>query len=395
MKILLANKFFYPRGGDCIYTINLARLLEKKGHHVAVFAMDYADNISVESSHYFPSQVDFSQKKNILKSITRPLGNNEVKLKFNRIIEDFGPDLVHLNNIHSQLSPVIAEIAYQKGIPVVWTLHDYKLLCPRYDCLRNGLTVCEDCFENKTHVLKYSCMKNSRIASLLAYLEALKWNRAKLETYTDCFICPSNFMKEAMMKGGFSAEKLIVQHNFLDLAKCEFEPVDRENYICYVGRLSHEKGVETLIKAAVKSGVELRIVGSGPMEAELKRMAQGKEIRFLGYKQWDEIKQIVARARFMVIPSQWYENNPLSVLESLALGTPVLGANIGGIPELINQDNGRLFESGNVNDLSTKIDEMLSVKTWDCKIIAQLAKEQYSDSLYYELLMSIYNRFVK
>ena len=137
MKILLSNKFYYYRGGDCIYMLNLEQLLKEHGHDVAVFAMDYSENIETPWKMYFP------QNMNKLMAFTRPFGSVEVKKKFKQLLDVFKPDVVHLNNIHTQLSPVIAELAYQHNFHVVWTLHDYKLLCPRYDCLKNGNSICE------------------------------------------------------------------------------------------------------------------------------------------------------------------------------------------------------------------------------------------------------------
>ena len=169
MKILLANKFYYRRGGDCVHTLNLEQLLKAHGHEVAVFAMDYPENLETQWSKYFPSEVKFKLGTGMIEALMRPFGTREVQRKFNALLDDFHPDVVHLNNIHSQLSPVIAEMAHERGIKVVWTLHDYKLLCPRYDCLRNGETVCESCFADKHKVLEYKCMKNSKVASFLSY----------------------------------------------------------------------------------------------------------------------------------------------------------------------------------------------------------------------------------
>lgn len=169
MRILLANKFYYTRGGDCICAINLEELLKKNGHEVAIFAMDFPKNLQTPWSKYFPSEIRFKPGIGMIEAFTRPFGTSEVRRKFNMLLDDFHPDVVHVHNIHSQLSPIIVELAHQRGIKVVWTLHDYKLLCPRYDCLRNGTEVCEECFADKHRVVKYKCMKNSCIASMLAY----------------------------------------------------------------------------------------------------------------------------------------------------------------------------------------------------------------------------------
>ena len=392
MKILLANKFYYRRGGDCIYMLNLEKLLKAHGHEVAVFAMDYPENLDTPWKKYFPKNMSK------LMAFTRPFGSHEVKSTFKKLLDDFKPDVVHLNNVHTQLSPVMAELAHQRGIKVVWTLHDYKLLCPRYDCLKNGNTICETCFNgDKKACLDNKCMKGSKLASFIGFKEAIVWNRERLEASTDVFICPSQFMADKMVQGGFSKSKMQTLCNFIDVEKCKFSSTDdtdytddvellpkKEDYYCFIGRLSHEKGAKTLIEAANQLPYKLVIIGGGPLMDELKSVAH-TNIEFVGFKQWDDIKQLVGKARFSVIPSEWYENNPLSVIEAQCLGTPVLGANIGGIPELTDYT----FSSGNIADLKTKIEKMWNSE-FDYQQIASDAQHRYDAETYYDKLINIY-----
>lgn len=383
MRILLANKFYYRRGGDCIYMLNLEQLLKEHGHEVAVFAMDFPENIDTSWKKYFPSNMTG------LKPLLRPFGDCETKRKFTQLLDVFKPDVVHLNNIHTQLSPVIAEIAHKRGIRVVWTLHDYKLLCPRYDCMRDGDN-CELCFNQKWNCVKYSCMKGGKIGSLIGYREAMKWNRKKLESYTDVFVCPSHFIAEKMRQGGFDAKKLITLCNFIDVDKCKRDDnYKKGDYYCFIGRLSHEKGAKTLIDAANQLPYKLVVIGGGPLMDELRNIAHDN-IEFVGFKQWDEIKQLVGGARFSVIPSEWYENNPLSVIEAECLGTPVLGAKIGGIPELIEDGRtGIIFTSKDVYDLKDKIQQMWSA-TFDYQQIANESMARYNSDEYYKNILKIY-----
>lgn len=389
MKILLANKFYYRRGGDCIYMLNLEKLLKAHGHDVAVFAMDYPENLDTPWKKYFPKNMSK------LMAFTRPFGSHEVKSTFKKLLDDFKPDVVHLNNVHTQLSPVMAELAHQRGIKVVWTLHDYKLLCPRYDCLKNGNTICETCFNgDKKACLDNKCMKGSKLASFIGFKEAIVWNRERLEASTDVFICPSQFMADKMVQGGFSKSKMQTLCNFIDVEKCKFSSTDgtddvellpkKEDYYCFIGRLSHEKGAKTLIEAANQLPYKLVIIGGGPLMDELKSVAH-TNIKFVGFKQWNDIKQLVGKARFSVIPSEWYENNPLSVIEAQCLGTPVLGANIGGIPELTDYT----FSSGNIADLKTKIEKMWNSE-FDYQQIASDAQHRYDAETYYDKLINIY-----
>ena len=390
MRILLANKFYYRRGGDCIYMLNLEQLLNAHGHETAVFAMQYPDNLPTPWSKYFPSEIRFSPGPGMVEAFLRPFGTREVKRKFNALLDDFKPDVVHLNNIHSQLSPIIAELAHKRGIKVVWTIHDYKLLCPRYDCLRNGTSICEECFTDKHNVLEYKCMKSSRTASFLAYREALKWNRRRLEDCSDLFVCPSQFMADKMAQGGFCKKKLHTLCNFIDVEKCKKSSyTEKEDYYCFIGRISHEKGVLTLIEAANQLPYRLKIIGGGPLEGKIKSLAN-PDIEFMGFRQWEEIKEIAGRARFSVIPSEWYENNPLSVIEAQCLGTPVLGARIGGIPELIEEGvSGLCFESKNVEDLKDKIKDMFAA-SFDYNTIARTAQTRYNSEAYYQKLIGLY-----
>ena len=393
MRILLSNKYYYRRGGDCIYTLNLEQLLRSKGHDVAVYAMQYKDNEHSEWRKYFPSEVSFHPGISMIEALRRPLGTKEVINTFSELLENFNPDVVHLNNIHSQLSPIIGEIAHKKNIRVVWTLHDYKLLCPRYDCLRNETDICEECFIDKTNVIKHRCMKCSMLASTLSYMEARKWNRERLESNTDMFICPSAFMAQKMEQGGFLSDKIIHIPNFIDIKKCQPIFFEKKDYYCYIGRLSHEKGIKTLISAALLLNKNLIIIGDGPLRSELERQCNNADnIKFVGKKDWEDIKNLVGNARFVVAPSEWYENNPLSVIESLCLGTPVLGANIGGIPELIESGiNGMIFESRDVAGLKNKIEEMFSAN-FNYQQIAQSAQEKYDAEKYYDALMNIYKK---
>lgn len=383
MKILLSNKFYYRRGGDCIYMLNLEQLLKSHGHDVAIFAMDYPENIETPWKQYFP------QNMSKLMAFTRPFGSKEVKVKFNKLLDDFRPEVVHLNNIHTQLSPVIVEIAYQRRIKTVWTIHDLKLLCPRYDCLRNGKTLCEACFSDKKNVLKYNCMKNSKLASIIAYKEAITWNKDRLESCTDTFICPSQFMADKMKEGGFNPQKLTILSNFIDTLKCKKDSYNKAEYYCFIGRLSHEKGIKTLIEAANMLPYTLKIIGCGPLENEMKKLAKSN-IEFMGYQSWEKIKEIAGKSRFNVLSSEVFENNPLSIIEAQCLGTPVLGARIGGIPELITEGiNGMCFESKNVNDLKEKIQIMFQSQ-FNYENIAQTAQEKYNAENYYQQLINIY-----
>lgn len=389
MKILLANKFYYRRGGDCIYTMNLEKMLKEKGHEVAVYAMKYPENDESEWSRYWPTNMTK------LDAFTRPFGSRQVVKGFSRLMDDFKPEVVHLNNIHTQLSPVIAKIAHEKGARVVWTLHDTKLVCPCYTCTRDGKW-CTECFTDKKAVIRHRCMPGGLPGAVIGYLEAQKWNKDVLQKYVDLFLPPSKFMMDTCVEGGYKPEKFRVLCNFIDVTKVKgvkSEEVKglKEDYYVYLGRVNEVKGVRTLCKAAEQLDKKLIVIGGGELLPELqKTYVDCKQIEFKGQMQWEEFMPILRGARFMVLPAEWSENNPLTVIESQSLGTPVLGARIGGIPELIEEGvSGMTFTSGDVEDLKDKIKKMFNHE-FDYDAIAKNAIERYSSEAYYEKLMKYY-----
>ena len=407
MRILLANKFYYRRGGDCIYTMNVEKMLKKKGHEVAIYAMQYPENEKSEWSRYWPSNMTK------IDAFTRPFGARQVVKGFTRLMDDFKPDVVHLNNIHTQLSPVIAKIAHEKGARVVWTLHDTKLVCPCYTCTRDGKW-CTECFTDKKAVIRHRCMPGGLPGAIIGYLEAQKWNKDELQKYVDLFLPPSKFMMDTCVEGGYSPEKFRVLCNFIDVEKVGEELKNERikelkgDYYVYLGRVNEVKGVRTLCKAAAQLDKKLIVIGDGPIREELRVKSEesGAPIEFKGQMKWEEFMPILRGARFMVLPAEWSENNPLTVIESQSLGTPVLGARIGGIPELIESPsqalpkgkgvvpNGLTFTSGDVEDLKEKIMAMFNHE-FDYDAIAKNAIERYSSEAYYEKLMEYYGRCAK
>ena len=393
-KILLVNKFYYNRGGDCTAMLSAEQLLKAKGHEVAVFSMKHKKNLPSEWESYFPDEINFSDRNlsDKIQASFRLFKPKDVAGKFNCLLNDFKPDVVHLHNIHSYISPVVADIAHQKGIRVVWTMHDYKLICPAYTCLRGG-EVCERCFTNKFNVLINKCIKNSYPASLLGWMEAIYWNKKKLAKITDCFISPSLFLKTKMVEAGFSAEQIEVIPNFM--SQTINPATSKKEYYCYVGRISKEKGIDTLLDAASQLPYKLKIIGDGPLLNTYRNDFTQENIDFLGYQPSDKVYELVKEARFIVIPSVWYENNPYSVIEALCLGAPVLGARIGGIPELIEESvNGFLFTPKNISELKEKIGMCFSFfhPDYDFEKIGDPAQNKFGSESFYKKLLNIYGR---
>lgn len=397
MRVVIVNKFLYNRGGDCICALSTGDILTRRGHEVRYFGMNYVENIQLPGDEYFPDEVSFNATSISarVRSVRRVLFGTDVAKRFDRLLDDFRPDVVHLHNIHSYISPVVAEVAARRGVRVVWTLHDYKLLCPAYSCLRAG-TPCEACFTDKFNVVRNRCMKGSLAGSGLAWIEALFWHRERLERVVSKFICPSRFMALKMEQGGFHKDKLCVVGNFvsddnirtIDAVSCASE---RENVYCYVGRLSAEKGVGRLVEVASSLPYKLYIAGSGPLEEHLRAVsAHSDNIVFLGRLNHDAVLELLRRVRFSVCPSVWYENNPFSVIESLCCGTPVLGAAIGGVPELLTDDCCRMYCYDISSQLREAIEEMFTDVSVDNCELSRRSLEKFGADAYYSALMKIY-----
>jgi len=281
--------------------------------------------------------------------------SREAQRKLGRLLQDFRPDVAHLHCIYHHLSPSILGTMKDAGVPIVMTAHDLKIACPAYKML-NSTGICEKCKGgNLLNVVKHRCVRDSLAASAIVLVESsvhrlLNSYQGKL----DKVVVPSRFFMEKFIEWGWPRERFAYIPNYVDSTR--FIPgYDSGDYFLYFGRMAPEKGVATLLRAAAAAGVKLKLAGTGPIEAELQALAAGLggDIEFLGYRSGSELHDLIRQARAVVLPSEWYENAPMSVLESFALGTPVIGAAIGGIPEMVLEgQTGWTYESGNVAALT-------------------------------------------
>lgn len=393
-RILLVNKFYYSRGGDCICVLNLEKLLREKGHEVAIFSMQYDKNLDTPWANYFASGVDFAGGiSDKIAAAKRIFGKGDIRESFKRILDDFKPDVVHFHNIHSYLSPEIVRMAKRSGARTVWTMHDHKLVCPAYLCLRDGHT-CELCFHNRFNVVRNKCMKGGLIGSAIGWAEALKWNRRRIESFTDMLISPSIFLEKRLRECGFT--KVTTVCNSVDpvkLAKLKSSPIatQRDGYVLFLGRISTEKGVEVALEAVSGTDLHLKLAGDGPLLDTLReKYSSHPNIEFLGRCDAETVSKLLTEASAMCISSICYENNPLSVIESLCAGTPVVGAEIGGIPELLTPDNGITFRAGDAADLRRAITEAFS-RSWDYQAIKSKALIDFTPDTYYDRIIKIYD----
>lgn len=398
MRILLVNKYFYRKGGAETYFFALAEGLKALGHEVAFFSMSHPSNEPSRWSKYFVSEKDYVGKVSSFKQVQEAatlIYSFEAKHKFEALLEEFKPDIIHMNNVHRQLTLSILDAPYLKKhhVPVVYTAHDYILVCPAYTMVNGHGEVCDACLDKHfMHAVKNVCVKGSRAKSALATMEAEFLKLHHSYDKIDLIIAPSRFMKNKLDEGGF-AGKTIAMQNFLtdsqmamgarvaNTHKFEDAQAGARPYFLFFGRLSKEKGILTLVKAFLQAaglgegagsetGVgaghnevlpdtwDLRIVGDGPEREAIEQLIASagpqavSRIHLLGYKSGEDLQREVGNARFTVLGSEWRENMPYSGLESLAAQTPIIGARIGGIPELVEEGRtGFTFESGNIADL--------------------------------------------
>lgn len=409
MRVLEVHRCFYPKGGAEKVFFDTAALLRAHGHEVAFFSMEGPMNQPSEFSKYFVSAVDYNRKGllNIPRSMGRLLYSWEARRRMDQLIAAWRPDVAHLHNIYHQISPSILHSLKKAGLPIVMTLHDLKMVCANYYMLDNG-KICHACRRGSYyHCLVKGCVKGSRLKSLPNTIEMyLHHKLLNIYDLVDVFIAPSQFLKDKIVEMGFKG-RIEVLSNFVDETKIVPSYDARERSIVYVGRLSYEKGIATLVEAVKGMDIVLKVIGDGPLRDELQEKVRKEgisNVQFLGFLTGDALKDEIRKSLFLVIPSECFENNPVSVMEAFALGKPVVGARIGGIPELVRDgETGYTFEPFSVEDLREKIDRMFggqkvrrSEGQEETEIsrmgrnARQLVEGQLSTQKHYDGLMMIY-----
>ena len=397
MKILMINKFLHPNGGSETYIFRLGDYLKSQGHEVQYFGMEHAGRCVGNRVNAYTSDMDFHGGSKLSK-LTYPIKtiySSEARKKLRLVLEDFRPDVCHLNNFNYQLTPsILLEIAKWKreGHPcrVVYTAHDLQLVCPNHMCSNpNTGENCEKCLGGHfLNCTKGKCIHGSLAKSAVGTLEAVLWNGCGVYKNIDVIICCSEFLKTKMDTNPLFAGKTVAMHNFVD--RISYEKAEKKDYVLYFGRFSREKGIDTLIQVC-KALPEIPFIfaGTGPLEEEI---AGVPNIRNVGFQRGKALETLIREARFSVYPSEWYENCPFSVMESQMYGTPVLGANIGGIPELIEPGKtGELFESGNATQLKEKIQALWENRELTDRYSENCADVRFDDvARYTEKLMKLY-----
>lgn len=376
-RLLSLNNYHYRRGGADMVFLEHDALFRDLGWETAVFAMRHPNNIPTPWEQYFADELELGGNYSFPKKLSmagKVIYSREARKKLSALLAKFRPDIAHAHNIYHHLSPSILSLLHESGIPTVMTAHDLKLACPAYKMLNNQ-GICERCKGgNVLNLIKYRCIHNSLPISGLIAIESFVHRIFGLyRRNLDKIVTPSEFFRTKLVEWGWPEEKITYIPNYVrtDEYQPQYQP---GNNFLYFGRLAQEKGVDTLIRAAAQARVGLRIVGTGPDETKLKALAvaQGGNVEFLGYRTGEDLKSLLRDARAIVLPSQWYENAPMSVLEAYASGKIVIAANIGGIPEMVMEgETGFLFESGNVDELANRLTRVSSLSD---ETIAQMGE---------------------
>lgn len=401
-KLLSINSYHYRRGGSDVVYLEHAALLESLGWQNGFFSMHHPKNMPTPWDKYFIDELEFGHDYSAWQKIVmaaKSIYSFEAQAKLRRLLDDYRPDIAHSHCIYHHLTPSILPVLKERGIPSVMTAHDLKIACPAYKML-NDTGICEKCKTGSVlNVVRHRCVRGSLAASAIVTVEsAIQRHFAIYNNNLDAIVVPSRFFMEKFVEWGWAPEKFAYIPNYVDAAAFtpHYQPGD---YFLYFGRLAPEKGIVTLLRAVAQSGVRLKVAGTGPLDAELRQLQAelGADVEFLGYRSGAELHQLIQQSRAVVLPSEWYENAPMSVLESFALGKPVLGARIGGIPEMVLPgQTGWVFTSGDAAELADRLAEVQALPDTAVAQLGQQARqfvtETFNRQRYVDATLALYSR---
>lgn len=401
MSTLLAiNNYYYPRGGSETIFFEHNRMIEGLGWNVVPFSMHHPDNLPSPWSEHFIDDLDMHGEYSLLQKLSRAqkvIYSFEARRRLDQLLKRVRPDIAHGHNIYHHISPSILSLLRRRGVPTVLTLHDLKIACPAYNMLaRDG--ICERCRGGKLYnVVTQRCINGSAVMSLVVGIEALVHNLlGSYRRYVNLFIVPSRFYIDKFCEWGMPRSLFRHIPNFVDLTGFEPRYTPGDSFL-YFGRVIAHKGVATLIRAAARAGISLKIAGTGPeleSSKELATQLQG-DVTFLGHLGGKALHDAVRNARAVVLPSEWYENAPVSVLEAYALGKPVIGARVGGIPELVREnETGVTFDSGSVAGLQAALLDMKSRPDTELEQMGRTARrwveQEFTVGMYQQRILGAY-----
>ena len=367
--ILQANKFFFEKGGSERYMFALCDALTGRGHELLHFSMAHPHNRPSQQSGYFVPQRDYDGplRPASVPALLNFVWSREAARRLDALLSERLPDVAHMHNIYHQLTPSIIAALSRRGVPVVMTLHDYKLVCPSYGMFAHG----EPCYRCRGgryhHAVTVGC-GGSRARSAMLATEAYWQKRTRVYDLVDCFIAPSAYMRDVMVDSGIAPERVIhIPQLSPEAGVPEALSEDEQRlladlparFVMYAGRVSAEKGVDVLVEAMSRiREVPLVIFGEGPMAAPLRRAcekAAAKNVYFAGHASRTVLEHAFARTEALVVPSLWAENAPMVVLEAARAGAPVIATDRGGLPELAGRAGGSIVPAGDAAALADAI----------------------------------------
>lgn len=409
MKILLINNCHYRRGGADVVYLNTGDLLKSRGHNVAYFSTKSKYNYPSPYSKFFIKDID-ALKLNFIEQLVfmpRKLYSWQSGRNLKQVINHFKPDLAHIHLYKGGLTAAILPVLRKRRIPTVITLHDYSLLCPRNIMIDGNGNICERCLTaTRLNCVYHRCNRKNLYYSIVNYLEfVINNNIFNPKNYFRKIICVSkfNYLKHSVHP--LFGDRFLHLYNFYPLLSQTIPNTQKGNYLLFYGRLAPEKGVMTLIDTwkRLSKDVQLKIIGEGAMSAMIKDEIKSNNlsnIEFLGFRKGEELFGYIRNASFVLVPSEWYENNPLTIVEAYSSGKPVIGSNIGGIPELIIEGKtGYLFRMGDSEELEKKIYEAVNMSDSAYLEMSETAYrfacEKFSEKTHYHDLLNVYSEVVK
>ena len=395
MKILLINNFHYIKGGSEAVYFNMARMFVRMGHEVVFFSCTSDRNLD-GANEYF---VKPNSEVNKLVGAMRYIYNGSAARALDRLLTEHKPDIAHIHLFWGGLSSSILGVLKRHKVPIVHTAHDYRMICPTYTLRRTDGTICNSCYGgNYLHCIKHRCSKGSFVHSALMSAEFFfrSWFIRPLEAI-DGIVFVSRFSYEQHLTAmpALAAKRTLVAHNAIDALPESAISKAMGNYYLYFGRLSQEKGLVTLINTFnAMPHLQLKIVGEGPMTDTLKTIA-GANIEFCGYQSGDTLRSTIRDCKAIIVPSEWYENNPMTIIEASAAGIPAIGARIGGIPEIIVEGKtGYIFTPKSVEELTEAVSKLEALTSEQYEVMSQncreFADEKFSDRALYNKVIDFY-----
>ncbi len=400
MRILQANKFFYNTGGSEVVFLETINGLRARGHSVAEFSMQSPHNLPSDYAKYFVSELPASLAGNqniytSFKIAKRLFYSGEVKRNLKKLVHDFKPDIIHLHNVYHHLSASIFTTLKKLNIPVVLTLHDFFPLCPNHNFAYKD-SFSKEAYQRPYQCFKNKCVNNSYLPSLFGTLEEFYFKLRAIWDSIDVFICPSEFMRQSMIEGGFSEKKLVKIVNPIETNQ---KILRLGNKIVFIGRIHREKGVRVLLEALCDlKKYEVIIAGSGPDEKWVDDFIIKNKLTNITRKPWvqgEEWLGVVREAKVMVFPSIFYENCPKAILEGLSFGRIVVASDKGGTAEMvIDKKTGFLCLPENPKNLTQTIEKAMKCSEEDSELLRKNAREllveKYASNLYFSHLEEVY-----